>query len=103
MNTSLFGGRSLVGTFKFVAKYILFWYNLKKKKKKLRINLNQNSTKDIRVICDGKFKKYNTKKLNKKTINLNYSYKKELKSREREREREYSQFLCEKKYMDWME
>ena len=43
-----------------------------------------------------KFKKYNTKKLNKKTINLNQSYKKEQKSRERKRE--YSQFLCGKKY-----
>ena len=30
-------------------------------KKKLYINPNQNSTKVIRVICDGKFKKYNTK------------------------------------------
>ena len=32
--------------------------------------------------------KNTTKKLNKKTINLNQSYKKEQKSRERERERE---------------
>ena len=72
-------------------------YKLKflfKKKKKLHINPNQNSTKAIREICDGKFKKYNTKKLNKKTINLNQSYKKEQKSSERERE--YSQFLCGK-------
>ena len=50
-----------------------------------------------------KFKKYNTKKLNKKTINLNQSYKKEQKSSKRERERAreresiYS-FLCGKKY-----
>ena len=90
MNTSLFSESPLVGTFKFVAMYILFWYKLKfqLKKKKLHINPNQNSTKAIRVICDRKFKKYNTKKLNKKTINLNYSYKKEQKSRERERERE---------------
>ena len=57
-------------------------------KKKLHINPNQNSTKAIRVICDGKFKKYNTKKLNKNSINLNQSYKKEQKSKERERERE---------------
>ena len=46
-----------------------------------------------------KFKKYNTKKLNKKTINLIQSYKKEQKSSKRERERKstYS-FLCGKKY-----
>ena len=50
------------------------------------------------MICDRKFKKYNTKKLNKKTINLNYNYKKQQKSSERERERENSQFLCGKKY-----
>ena len=52
----------------------------------------------MRVICDGKFKKYITKKLNKKTINLNQCYKKEqkMREREREREREYSQFLCGK-------
>ena len=59
-------------------------------KKKLHINPNLNSTKAIRVICDGKFKKYNTKKLNKKT---NQSYKKEQKSRERERERERERIL----------
>ena len=39
------------------------------------------------MICDMKFKKYNTKKLNKKTINLIQSYKKEQKSSKRERER----------------
>ena len=45
------------------------------------------------------FKKYNTKKLNKKTINLNQSYKKKQKSSKRESEREstYS-FLYGKKY-----
>ena len=42
----------------------------------------------------GNLKNANTKKLNKKTINLNQSYKKEQKSRERERE--YSQFICGK-------
>ena len=41
----------------------------------------------------GNLKNANTKKLNKKTINLNYSYKKELKSRERERERERERIL----------
>ena len=41
------------------------------------------------------FKKYNTKKLNKKTINLNQSYKKEQKSSKRERE--YLQFFVWKK------
>ena len=56
--------------------------------KKLHIKANQNSTKTKRVICDEKFKKYNTKKLNKNSINLNQSYKKEQKSRERERGRE---------------
>ena len=67
VNTSLFSESPLVGTFKFVAMYILFWYKLKflffffLKKKKLHINPNQNSTKAIREICDGKFKKYNTK------------------------------------------
>ena len=71
------------------------------KKKKLHINPNQNSTKAIRVICDRKFKKYNTKKLNKKTINLNYSYKKEQKSRERERERERTHSFCMEKI--WIE
>ena len=50
------------------------------------------------MICDGKFKKYNTKKLNIKTINLNSSYKKEQKSRERERERESTHFFVWKKY-----
>ena len=84
MNTSLFSGSPLVGTFKFVAMYKLKFLL---KKKKLHNNPNQNSTKAIKVICDGKFKKYNTKKLNIKTINLNSSYKKEQKSRERERER----------------
>ena len=54
------------------------------KKKNLHNNPKKNSTKAIKVICDGKFKKYNTKKLNKKTINLNQSYKKEQKSRERQ-------------------
>ena len=73
VNTSLFSGSPLVGSFKFVAIYILFWYKLKFLfflKKKLHNNPNQNSTKVTRVICDMKFKKYNTKKLNKKTINL---------------------------------
>ena len=72
MNTSLFSESPLLGTFKFVAMYKLKFL-FKKKKKKLHINPNQNSTKDIRVICDGKFEKYNTKKQKKKkkTINLN--------------------------------
>ena len=54
------------------------------------------------MVCDGKFKKYNPKKLNKKTINLNYSYKKELKSRERERERENTHSFYVKKNI-WIE
>ena len=70
MNTSLFNGSPLVGTFKFVVMYKLKFLFLFFKKN-LHINPNQNSTKAIRVICDGKFKKYNTKKLNKNSINLN--------------------------------
>ena len=54
----------------------------------------------MRVICDGKFKKYNTKKLNKKTINLNQCYKKEQKMRERERESTHS-FCVEKIWIEW--
>ena len=69
-------------------------------KKELHINPNQNSTKAIRVIRDGKFKNYNTKKLNKKTINQNQSYKKEQKSRERERESTHS-FCVEKIWIEW--
>ena len=53
----------------------------------------------MREICDGKFKKYNTKKLNKKTINLNQSYKKN-KKQERERERESTYSFCVEKNMD---
>ena len=39
-------------------------------KKELHTNPNQNSTKAIRVICDGKFKKYNTKKKNQPKLEL---------------------------------
>ena len=70
VNTFLFNGSPLVGTFKFVVMYKLkFLFE-----KELHINPNQNSTKAIRVICDDNFFFFflnNTKKLNKKIINLN--------------------------------
>ena len=97
MNTFLINGSLLVGTFKFVALHKLKFLF----KKELHINPNQNSTKAIRVICDGKFKNYITKKKKKNTINLNYRYKKDQISRERERERVLIVFVWKKIWIEW--